>query len=297
MKKLICLFFIITVLAFLAPKPATSEENGLLIGLIPEMNVFSQMERFKAIGDYLTEQTGINVSFTILSRYGNIIDTFKAKKMDGAFFGSFTGAMAIAKLDLIPLARPVNLDGLSTYHGLIFVRKDSGIKTVKDMKGKRMAFVERATTAGYIFPIAYFKDHGVMDMDSYFKEYYFTGSHDAAVFAVLNGEADVGAAKNTIYNIVKNKNPRIEAELLILAESPKVPSNGLLVRKNMPELIKRKLKDALLNIDKDDKGRDALKKFFALKFIETTRDDYKPVFEAAEKGGINIKEYKYSNVD
>jgi len=297
MKKLGYVLVIISVIFFIAPRPAVSQDKELLIGLIPEMNVFSQMERFKAIGDYLTEKTGIKINFTILSRYGNIIETFQAKKMDGAFFGSFTGALAIAQLDLVPLARPVNLDGLSTYQGFIFVRRDSGIKTVKDMKGKRMAFVERATTAGYIFPVAYFKEHGVTDLDSYFKEYFFTGSHDAAINAVLNREADIGAAKNTIYYIVKKKHPHMEKDLVILAESLKVPSNGLLVRKNMPETIKQKLKNALLNIDKDEKGQEALKKFFALRFINTTRDDYKPVFEAAEKAGINIKEYNYVNAD
>lgn len=296
MKRLKLWLLLPFFLILLLPRPAFTQDE-LLIGLIPEMNVFSQMERFKAVGDYITEKTGIKIKFTILSRYGNIIDTFQAKKMDGAFFGSFTGAMAIAKLNLVPLARPVNLDGLSTYHGFIFVRKDSGIKNIRDMKGKRMAFVERATTAGYIFPVAYFKEHGVTDLKSFFREYYFTGSHDAAVYAVLNKEADIGAAKNTIYNIVKKKHPHIKDDLVILAESPKVPSNGLLVRPSMPANIKRKLKETLLNIDQDEKGKKALEKFFALKFIETTAEDYKPVFDAAKKAGINIKEYQYINAD
>ncbi len=56
--------------------------------------------------------------------------------MDGAFLGSFTYALAHAKLGLEVIARPELVDGTSTYHGLIFVRKDSGIKTIKDMKGK-----------------------------------------------------------------------------------------------------------------------------------------------------------------
>ena len=54
------------------------------------------------------------------------------------FFGSFTYTLARAKLGIEPLARPENKDGISTYYGLIFVRKDSGIKTAKDMEGKRL---------------------------------------------------------------------------------------------------------------------------------------------------------------
>ncbi|MGE5892887.1 MAG: phosphate/phosphite/phosphonate ABC transporter substrate-binding protein [bacterium] len=291
--KMVLLLLI--VFALLCPLSAIAQEEEILIGLIPEMNVFSQMERFKALGDYITEKTGIKIHFTILSRYGNIINTFEGKKLDGAFFGSFTGAMAVAKLDLEPLARPVNLDGLSTYHGLLFVRKDSGIRNIKGMKGKRMAFVERATTAGYLFPIAYLKEHGVTKINNFFREHYYSGSHDAAIYAVLNREADIGAAKNTIYNIIKQKQPRIDKELLILAESPKVPSNGLCVRKSMPDWMKKKLKETLLNIDKDKKGQEALKKFYALGFIETTASDYRPVFELAEKAGIDIKNYEYMN--
>ena len=93
------------------------------------------------------------------------------------------------------VARPVNVDGTSTYHGYLFARKDSGIRTVADMKGKRFAYVDRATTAGYLFPRAYLKEKGVADPDRYFGEVFFAGSHDATVLAVLNGEADIGASK------------------------------------------------------------------------------------------------------
>ena len=137
--------------------------------------------------------------------------------MDGAFFGSFTGAMAIQKLGVEPIVRPVNLDGSSTYHGYIFVRKDSGIKTVQDMKGKKMAFVEKATTAGYVFPVAYLKEQGVTNLKTFFSEYYFAGSHDAAIQAVLDKHADIGAAKHSIYDRLRASDPRIDKELLILA--------------------------------------------------------------------------------
>ncbi|OGW28068.1 MAG: hypothetical protein A2X59_03175 [Nitrospirae bacterium GWC2_42_7] len=296
MKHLICLFLIILfILPFPALSFAQSAQQGILIGLIPEMNVFKQHERFKSLTDYLTKKTGTRVNITILSMYGNIIERFNAEKMDGAFFGSFTGALAIEELGVEPIARPVNLDNSSTYYGYIFVRKDSGIKTVKDMKVKRMAFVDKATTAGYIFPVAYLKEKGVLDINKFFKETYFTGSHDAAINYVLDRKADIGAAKNTIYDSVRKENPRVDKELEILAESAKVPSNGLCVRKGLDKNIKEKLKKALLGLDKDPEGKAVLEKFGAIKFIETTVADYKPVFDLSQKAGINLKTYKYRN--
>ena len=158
-----------------------------------------------------------------------------------------------------------------------------------------MAFVEKATTAGYIFPVAYLKEHGVSNYKTFFSEYYFTGSHDAAIFAVLDKKADIGAAKHSIYDRVRLSDPRVDKELVILAESIKVPSNGLCVRKGLDSTLKKKLQNTLLNLDKDPEGRIVLDKFGARKFIETTVADYKSVFELAKKAGIDIKTYNYKN--
>lgn len=267
----------------------------LTIGLIPEQNVFKQVARYRPLGDYIEKKTGIKIKFTILSRYGNIIDRFTAERLDGAFFGSFTGALAIQRLGVEPLARPINLDGSSTYRGYIFVRKDSGIKTVADMKNKRLAFVDKATTAGYVFPMAYLREHGIKDIKTYFKEYYFAGSHDAAIYAVLDRKFDVGCAKHSMFDRVARNDPKVKNELLILAESPSVPSNGLGVRKDLSDAIKEQLRDVLLGMDKDPDGKEVLKRFEAIRFITTTKEDYTPVFDIARKAGIDLKVYEYTN--
>jgi len=297
MKSLVSIVVLLVALSLAVPafSSAAGPQKEILIGLIPEMNVFKQQERFRPLAEYLTKKTGVKVNITILSRYGNIIERFTTEKMDGAFFGSFTGALAIEKLGVDPIARPVNLDGSSTYHGYLFVRKDSGIRGVEGMKGRKMAFVERATTAGYIFPVAYLRQHGVKDYKNFFKEAYFTGSHDAAIYSVLEKKADVGAAKHSIYDRVRKSDARVDKELVILADSAKVPSNGLCVRKGLDSTLKKNLKNALLDIDKDPEGKAVLEKFGALKFIETTKEDYSIVSKLAHDAGIDMKTYNYRN--
>ncbi len=272
-----------------------SQATELTIGLIPEQNVFNQMKRYKPIGEYIKKQTGLTIRFTILSRYGNIIDSFKIKKMDGAFWGSFTGAMAIKKLGIEPIVRPVNPDGTSSYRGYIFVHKNSSIDSVQRMRHSVIAFVDKATTAGYIFPVAYLRGQGVKNINTFFKEYYFAGSHDAAIYAVLNKDAEIGAAKNTIFDMLAREDPNVKENLVILEKSPYVPSNGLGLRKDISTEIKQKLKKALLEMHDDADGRDILEEFGVQKFIETTKEDYDPVFDLARKAGINLTKYKYEN--
>lgn len=231
----------------------------------------------------------------MLSRYGNIIESFEQKNMDAAFWGSFTGALAIEKAGVQLIARPVNADGTSTYKGYIFVHKDSVIRNVKRMKSAVIAFVDKATTAGFVFPLAYFREHGVHDINTYFKEIFFTGSHDAAIYAVLNKEADIGCAKNTIFDLLSKSDPRVSENLVILATSPEVPSNGLGLRKDIPSDIKQQLKNVFLKMDKDPEGQKVLADFGIKGYIETTEGDFQPVFDLARKAGINLKSYDYIN--
>ncbi len=280
------------------PEPLKRKVFGqqeLLIGLIPEQNIFRQRERYLILRKYLSDRLGVTVNFTSLSRYGNIIDRFTSEKMDGAFFGSFTYVLARRQLGVEPLARPVNLDGTSTYHGYIFARKDSGITTVRDMKGMRFAFVEHATTAGYIFPLAFFKASGIHDLHTYLGQSFFAGSHDAAILAVLNKEADVGAAKNTIYEQLAGENPRIERELLILASSGVVPQNCLAVRKDLDPKLKLELKQVLLSMNKDSEGAEVLRRFGARGFVETMDRDYAYLYSLSRQVGIDLKTYRYKN--
>ena len=276
-------------------KKSATERKTLLIGLIPEQNIFKQIERYEPLAAYLSRKTGTKIKLKILARYGNIIDNFNSSGLDGAFFGSFTYTLAHAKVGVEVLARPVALDNTSTYHGLIFVRKDRGIRTARDMKGKRFAFVDKATTAGYLLPLEYFHDHGIPDYKGYLKEAYFTGTHEDAVYDVLNGKADIGAAKNTVFHRLAKEDPRIGKELVVLARSPDVPENALALRNDLEAPVRSRLKEALLNMHTDPEGKQVLERFGALRFIETTDEDYAVVEKYAAQVHLDLATYDYKN--
>ncbi len=280
-----------------APSPRLQEvqSKSVLIGLIPEHNLFRQVERYDPLANYLSEKTGWKIKLTVLSRYGNIINNFASEDMDGAFFGSFTYALAHTKLKLEVLARPQIGNGESTYHGYILVRKNSGIKTAKEMKGKVFAFVDKATTAGYLLPLVYFKENKIKNYKQYFRETYFAGTHEDVIYDVLEGKADIGAAKNTVFRRLAEKDSRINQELLILYRSPDVPENGLAVRKDLDETVKKTLKDSLLSMSADPKGKGVLKNFGAHQFIETSDSDYNSVYRYARKADLDLAAYDYLN--
>lgn len=276
-------------------KKAIKEENFLLIGLIPEENIFRQLDRYDPLAEYLSEKIGTRIKLIIIPVFGNIVKNFDSAGMDGAFLESLTYALAHTKLGVEVLARPENLQGISTYRGLIFVRKDSGITTVRDIKGKTFAFVDKASTAGYLHPLVYFREHGVRDYRHYLKEIYYTGTYEDAIYDVLNRKADIGAAKNTVFERLANKNPRIVSELRILTRSPEFPESGLVVRKTLDPSIKKMLKDALLGMANDPAGKIVLKNFGAKRFIETTDEDYLPIYQYTKELNLDLATYDFGN--
>ncbi|MES0445410.1 MAG: phosphate/phosphite/phosphonate ABC transporter substrate-binding protein [Desulfobacterales bacterium] len=298
-KILISVCLCMTIIMGYSDTGAETKEAGkqpyLTIGLIPERNIFKQVERYEPLADYLSKKIGVNIKLRVLTRYGNIIDNFVSAHMDGAFFGSFTYALAHSKLGVEAIARPEDVNGISTYYGLIFARKDSGIKSIKDMKEKSFAFVDKATTAGYLLPLAYFAEHGIKAYKTFFNETYFTGTHQDAIYDVLNKKADVGAAKNTMFYRLAAYDRRIIEELAVLARSPDVPENGLAVRKDLDDAIKHKLKKMLTNMHTDAEGINILKKFGARRFIETSNDDYESVYRYVRQIGLNLTTYDYIN--
>lgn len=276
-------------------KQAKSPNKVITIGLIPERNLFDQIERYKPIADYISKKTETTIDLKVLTRYGNIIDNFVELNLDGAFFGSFTYALAHARLGVEPIVRPETADGISTYYGLIFVRKDSGIKNPAQMKDKVFAFVDKATTAGYLLPLAYFKKHDIKNYKTYFKETYFAGTHEDSIYDVLNKKADIGAAKNTVFFNLAQTDQRIKDELLILERSPDVPQNGLALKKDIASSIRAKMKEAFLNMHKEPEGKIVLEKFGADRFIETVDNDYLGVYQYANEIRLDLVTYDYIN--
>ena len=299
MRKSLLAFSLIALLAIGCVQQETSAprqpppEKTLLIGLTPEHNIFKQVRRYEPLADYLSEKTGIRVNLKVLTYRGNVIDNFQFLKLDGAFFGSFSYSLAHVKLGVVVLARPEDPDGISSYHGVIFVRKDSGIRTVRQMKGKRLALVARATTAGYLFPSIYLKRAGVRNPETFFKEVYYAGTHEGTIDDVLDRKADIGVSKNTVYNRFAAENPRIGRELVILGKSEDVPENALALRQGIEDSVKRKLVDALIAMHADPEGAKVLEAFGARRFIETTDADYLPVMTYTRELGIDLADFKF----
>jgi phosphonate transport system substrate-binding protein len=270
-----------------------SVETGLLIGLIPEQNIFKQIERYRPLAKYLGDKIGCEIKLTILSKYGDVIDRFNSRGMDGAFFGDLTTIIAYEKMGVQPVVTVINPDGKANMESYIMVRNDGIINDVKDMKGRISAFVDRASVAGYLFPVAYLKRNGIVKPDKYFSEVFYTGSYDASVYSVLDGKADVGYVKSSVLREMTNAEKTIISELKIIATSRKIPNTTLCLSKDTSPSLRNKVQDILTAISEDPEGSEVLRTFGAKGFKKASINDFKPVYELLDEIGVGVTEYNY----
>ncbi|MCX7769874.1 MAG: PhnD/SsuA/transferrin family substrate-binding protein [Proteobacteria bacterium] len=154
-----------------------------------------------------------------------------------------------------------------SYRSYIFVRKEKPYKDLKDLKGKSFSYAYLESFTGRLIPISMIKDLKE-DPQKFFSEITYSKNHHQSIINVLEGKAEGGAAMSFVYEHISDINPEIKTKLKVIEKS-KIYSPPLFVTsKYTSQKVKRKLKDILLNMHKDPKGKEVLKKMEIEKFVE-----------------------------
>jgi len=260
--------------------PATNA-TPLRLALIPERNIFAQRQRYQSLADDLAEHLNRPVELVSLNTYQSVLDEFAQKHIEGAFVGSMLAVLAYERLGTVVLAKPAHPDGVSTYAGVIIVRDDSPISDIAGLAGRSIALV-RTTTAGNLFPIYLFHRNDMLT-DVKRPIFRWVGTHDDVINEVIAGTVDAGAVKNLRLDAYLTEHP--EVRIRRLATSDQVPDNGLIVSGDMPADQMRALRETLLKMDQDERGRAALKAFGSKGFAPCRIEDYQAVYRMVDEIG------------
>ncbi len=290
----------VAVAAVLAlPVSSTSDEvkKNIQVVLVPERNIFNQQSKYMTMCDYICSILPVKLEFHVLKDYEDVMEALENGEAEAGVLGSFLMVHGMTRHGFIPLVRPVWKSGESNYHSVIFTKVGSKVtKDIKTWEGRSFAFANRHTSAGFFFPLYIMRSEGIKKEPwDFFSEMMRTGSHDAALWTVSNGLADIGAAKNTVFQETMRKNPELNEIIEILYAGGKFPDATFAVTAGMDPAIREALKQTLLEMHNSPEGRKVLDKFGAKKFIPSPPEDYNGVLEVVEKAGFDID--KISIVD
>ncbi|WP_417661293.1 phosphonate ABC transporter substrate-binding protein [Pseudomonas sp.] len=245
LRKLFCAC---SVLLPLFASPYASAEPTLRIGLIPSEDSQSMVESSQQVLDQLEAGLGMPVKPFVATDYNGVIEALRSKKLDVAYLGPFSYVLANKMADAEAFAVAVTKKtGTSAYHSLVITRRDSGIKTLADLKDHTFAFVDPSSTSGHLFPKAGIEQAGYQP-DELFSRVMFSGSHDASILAVVNRKVDAAAVADRILASAISQGQIKEDDIQIIWSSPDIPESPMVWRKDLDPVLKQKLVKALAEV-------------------------------------------------
>ena len=264
-----------------------TEKVKIKIGTTPGEDIMKKKEEYKPFVEHLEARTGYEAEIFTSTDYASVVEAMRAGEVDVALYGPLSYVLAADVADAEAFAADYKEELGQFYEAYIITHPDSGINDIQDLKGKNFAFVDPASTGGYLIPTLELIEHGI-DPEVDFASTVFAGGHDACALAVKNKNVDGATIVKHIYLKLKEEGLISDDDVKIIYTTNTFPGGTWAFRKDLPEDIKDNIKDALLNLSEEDKEK--LKGFMGstVKWVEAKDSDWDSLREAAKKLNIDL---------
>jgi phosphonate transport system substrate-binding protein len=278
----LALGLLLALLAVVAGLIACSrQEPSLTLVLTPSRDPTALKEAGDAFAKTITQISGVPIKAIVASDYAGVIEALRSRRVELAFVHPVGYVLANREAGCQILVRDV-WQGKTAYTARFYVRRDRGIQRVEDLRGKTVAFVDPASSSGYIYPMVLLMKQGLVrdrDPKSFFKDALFAGTHEAALQSVLRGRVDAAASFDKAPEL-HLKDPALIAQLGFVGETPEIPEAGICARPGVPADALARVKRALLSIRAPEHAA-LLKQIYDIDgFVEASDADYQPVRDA-----------------
>jgi phosphonate transport system substrate-binding protein len=261
------------------------KEEILVVGFTPSAETEKIATTVKPLENILSKKLGVKVKSYLATDYTALIEALGSNKVDIAFLPPFGYVLANEKYKSEIILKAIR-NGHAFYRSQFVVRKGTA-KTLNDLKGKIWAYPDAASTSGYIFPKAYMIKNGI-NPDKFFKDRIQTGSHDNAILAVYNKEADLATTFEGAENRLIKEYKDIKDKLEVIAYTDSIPNDGIVIRANLDNQLKEKIKKVFLELNNDEEALKILKEVYSWDGLVVANDkDYDVVREVMKL--LNIR--------
>jgi phosphonate transport system substrate-binding protein len=289
MKRLLVLLSI-PLLTFTACTSKKAElgsaQNPVKVHFVPSVDAKLIEDNTAAFKAYLEKNTPYKYEIAIPQSFVAVVEAFGTKRADVAAINTF-GYVKAHDLYGAEARLTVIRHGSSTYQSQFITKTNSPIKTLADLAGKKVAFVDPASASGYLLPLKTLRDRKIEP-----KETVFAMKHDAVISMIYQGQVDAGATFYTppskdekgvehledARRLVLTQYPNVAKEIRIIELSDSIPNDPIIFRKEMPEEMKAKIETAIVGFVATPEGKDIFNKIYGVtEFKKVSDDDYKGI--------------------
>ena len=238
--------------------PLFAQESPLRLAFIPQENPEKLLGDIKAVTAWLADEIGVPVEGFVTIDHAAAVEALRNGDAAISFMGALPFVLAEAEIGAVPLLSEVYRDAPS-YTGRVFVRRDSGITALADLRNRDIAFADPISESGYLYPLAEFEKAGLIEgpgeAESFFGRIFFAGGYQQAMQAMAEGLVDAAGASQYADLLLT---PEQQAEVTWISESDPIPSHVVIARPGLDPDIQTKFVDAMMKLN-EPANRDMLR--------------------------------------
>ncbi len=234
----------------LAAGPAwAAKAKELVLAFIPQENPEKLLGDIKIISEYLGKEMGVPVRGFVTSDHAAAVEALRNGDADISFMGALPFVIAEKEVGAQVLLSEV-YRGAPMYTGRVFVRRDSGLDSLANLRGKAIAFADPISESGYLYPLETFVKAGLMergqDPKAFFGEVFFAGGYQQAMQAMATGLVDAAGASQYAELLLT---PEQQAQVKWIAESDPIPSHVVIARKGLNKELRAQFVTAMMRLN------------------------------------------------
>jgi phosphonate transport system substrate-binding protein len=238
--------------ALALPGIASAGADKLTLAFIPQENPEKLVGDIEAISAWLSERLDVPVDGFVTIDHAAAVEALRNGDADISFMGALPFVLAEAEIGAVPILAEV-YRGSPVYTGRVFVRRDSGISALADLRGRDIAFADPISESGYLYPLDLFAEAGLIergaDPRGFFGRVYFAGGYQQAMQAMAGGLVDAAAASQYAELLLT---PQQQAEVTWVAESAEIPSHVVIARPGIDPALRSGFTEAMLALNEPE---------------------------------------------
>ena len=262
-----------------ATQAAEMNPETLRVALLPDENAATIIKQNQPLKAHLEKMLGRNIELVVTTDYSSMVEAMRFGRLELAYFGPLSYTLAKSRSDIEAFAARMK-DGQTTYHSVVIGNIEKGIASIKDARGKDVAYGDTASTSSHLIPKSILRAHGLTEGKDYRE--HFLGAHDAVAVAVQNGNAVAGGLSKPIFeSLVERKIISLD-KVRVLEVSKPFPQYPWTMRSDLDAGLKAKIRSAFHDL----KDPSVLKPFKAEGFAPIEDADYDVVRDLQDKLGL-----------
>lgn len=253
------------------------EEEVLNVAFASVVSPKETKSKYQLLVNYLEEKLEMKLNVVQKQSYDEVNQLLKTGEVDVAFICSLSYVLGKEEGYLEGIAVPV-VNGENIYRPYLIVHRNSKIKKLEDLEGKRFAYMDPYSYSGKLSMLDMLNQKGYEE-EAFFDRTFYTYSHDYSVSAVARGAVDGAVVDSMLFDLLMNMKNEDAAQVKIIEKGSYAGAPPVVVSDQLDDSIQKEITEVMLNLNENKEGE---------KILDSIKIDSYAVFE--EKNYLPIEE-------